>query len=47
MQYAVAEARHFSIDLTTASAANEVMQQAIAVGLGDKDISAIIELLRK
>jgi 3-hydroxyisobutyrate dehydrogenase len=47
MQYAIAEAQSHSVSLTTAAAALEVMKKADQAGLGEKDFSAVIELLRK
>jgi 3-hydroxyisobutyrate dehydrogenase len=45
LAYAVAEAEQRSLDLMTASAALQRFQQALAAGHGDKDMSALIELL--
>ena len=44
--YAVKEGRARGVSPTTAAAALEVFQQAIAAGHGEKDMSAVIELLR-
>jgi 3-hydroxyisobutyrate dehydrogenase len=45
LRYAVAEGEQHSIELTTASAALELFNQAIAAGLGEKDMSAVFEPL--
>lgn len=44
--YAKQEAEKLSLHLSTAAAAHETFQKAIAAGLGEKDISAAVELLR-
>lgn len=44
--YAMQEGDKLSLDLKTAAAALERFQQSIAAGLGDKDIAAVVELLR-
>jgi 3-hydroxyisobutyrate dehydrogenase len=43
LRYAVAEGEQHSLKLTTASAALDLFNQAIAAGLGDKDMSAVFE----
>lgn len=45
--YALNEAKNSSLDLATTAAALGVFSQAIAAGHGEKDMSAIIEPLRK
>jgi 3-hydroxyisobutyrate dehydrogenase len=45
--YAIHEGGKLSIELVTAKAALEDFQKAIAAGLGDKDIAAIVEPFRK
>ena len=45
--YALREGEKCATELTTVTAALKVFQQAIAAGHGDKDMSAIIEPLRK
>jgi 3-hydroxyisobutyrate dehydrogenase len=45
--YAIQEGRKLSVELVTAKAALEDFQKAIAAGLGDKDIAAIVEPFRK
>jgi 3-hydroxyisobutyrate dehydrogenase len=47
LTYAIEEAKSHSMSLATATAAVDVMRNAIAAGLGDKDFSAVIELLRR
>jgi 3-hydroxyisobutyrate dehydrogenase len=44
--YAIQEGRKLSIELTTAAAALEDFQRAIAAGHGEKDIAAVVEPLR-
>ncbi len=46
LRYAVKEGGARGVSPTTAAAALEVFQQAVAAGLGEKDMSAVIELLR-
>lgn len=46
LNYSLQEAKKLSLHLNTAAAAHETFQKAIAAGLGEKDISAAIELLR-
>ncbi len=46
LAYAIAEAGKLSLDLTTAAAAAELFNRAVAEGHGDKDIAAVIEPLR-
>jgi len=43
LRYAVAEGEQHSLKLTTAAAALDLFNQAIAAGLGDKDMSAVFE----
>ncbi len=45
--YAIAEGRRHSVELTTATAALAAFQRAIDAQLGDSDMSAIVEPLRK
>jgi 3-hydroxyisobutyrate dehydrogenase len=45
--YAIQEAGRRSLDLTTAKAALSEFERAIAAGHGDKDMSAVIEPLRR
>jgi 3-hydroxyisobutyrate dehydrogenase len=45
--YAIQEGGKLSVELVTAKAALEDFQNAIAAGLGEKDIAAIVEPLRK
>lgn len=44
--YAIREGKKLSVELTTAAAALEDFQQAIANGHGEKDIAAVVEPLR-
>lgn len=46
LKYSLAEADKLSLHLTTAAAALETFQKAIAAGYGEKDIAASVELLR-
>jgi 3-hydroxyisobutyrate dehydrogenase len=45
--YAIQEGGKLSVELVTAKAALEDFQNAIAAGLGEKDIAAIVEPFRK
>jgi 3-hydroxyisobutyrate dehydrogenase len=45
--YAIQEGGKLSVELVTAKAAREDFQKAIAAGLGEKDIAAIVEPFRK
>ncbi|TAL03009.1 MAG: NAD(P)-dependent oxidoreductase [Verrucomicrobia bacterium] len=45
--YALQEGEKHSVELATTAAALKVFQRAIAAGLGDQDMSAVVELLRK
>jgi 3-hydroxyisobutyrate dehydrogenase len=45
--YAIAEGGKISVNLTTATAALEVFQKAIAAGHGEQDIAAVVEPFRK
>lgn len=47
LTYAMQEAGALSLDLTTAAAAVGAFQRAIAAGHGEKDMSAVIEPLRR
>jgi 3-hydroxyisobutyrate dehydrogenase len=47
LTYAIAEGDKLSIPLTTAAAAHDIFQKAIAAGYGEKDMAAVVELLRK
>jgi 3-hydroxyisobutyrate dehydrogenase len=46
LNYSLKEAEKLSLHLTTATAALETFQKAIAAGFGDKDIAAAVEVLR-
>jgi 3-hydroxyisobutyrate dehydrogenase len=46
LDYSIQEADKLSLHLTTAAAALDTFQKAIAAGHGDKDIAAAVELLR-
>ena len=45
--YAVGEGNKLSVELLTAAAALKEFQRAIAAGHGDKDMAAVVEILRK
>jgi 3-hydroxyisobutyrate dehydrogenase len=47
LRYAIEQGHAFSLDLATAPAALNVLSQAIDAGLGESDLSAVIELFRK
>lgn len=47
LKYAIDAAASHSVPLATARAALHTMRQAIEVGLGDEDFSAVVELLRR
>jgi 3-hydroxyisobutyrate dehydrogenase len=47
LTYAVADAKHFGLDLQTAVTARKRFDEALAAGWGDKDFSAVIEALRQ
>jgi len=47
LSYAIAEADRFGLHLETAAAARERFSQASAAGLGSRDFSAVVEVLRK
>jgi 3-hydroxyisobutyrate dehydrogenase len=47
LKYAIDEAGAHSVPLATASAALQTMRMAMEAGLGDKDFSAVVELLRQ
>jgi len=47
LAYAIKEGRDLSCELTTATTALEAFQTAIASGLGEKDIAAVVEPLRR
>jgi 3-hydroxyisobutyrate dehydrogenase len=47
MRYAIAEAKRFSVDLASAGTALAVLEEAVSAGLGEKDLSAVIELFRR
>ena len=47
LSYAIHEGRGLSLELKTASAALEDFKGAIAAGLGEKDMSAVAEALRR
>jgi len=47
LSYAIHEVRGLSLELKTASAALEDFKGAIAAGLGEKDMSAVAEALRR
>jgi len=46
LKYSLEEAAKLSLHLTTAAAALDTFQKAIAAGYGEKDIAASVELLR-
>ena len=46
LNYSIDEADKLSLHLTTAAAALDTFQKAMAAGHGDKDIAAAVELLR-
>ncbi len=46
LNYSIQEADKLSLHLTTAAAALDTFQKAMAAGHGDKDIAAAVELLR-
>lgn len=47
LSYAIAEAAGSSLDLATATTALKLFQNGVAAGHGEKDISAVVEPLRK
>jgi 3-hydroxyisobutyrate dehydrogenase len=47
MRYAIAEAGRFSLELSSAAAALKVLEQAVSAGLGEKDLSSVVELFRQ
>jgi 3-hydroxyisobutyrate dehydrogenase len=47
LAYSVAAGKNLSVNLATVATAHAVLQQAIAAGLGEKDFSAVVEMLRK
>jgi 3-hydroxyisobutyrate dehydrogenase len=47
LKYAIEEARKLSLDLSTATAALGLFDKGIAAGLGEQDMSALVEPLRK
>ncbi|MGO8701766.1 MAG: NAD-binding protein [Limisphaerales bacterium] len=47
LRYACAEAKKVSLELLTAAAALEEFQRAIAAGLGERDIAAVLESVRQ
>jgi 3-hydroxyisobutyrate dehydrogenase len=46
LRYSLEEANKLSLHLSTAAAALDTFQKAIAAGHGDKDIAAAVEILR-
>ena len=46
VRYAIAEAERFGVPMATATAAKNSFADAIAAGWGEKDFSAVIEILR-
>jgi len=46
LNYSLQEAKKLSLHLSTAAAAHDTFQKAIAAGHGEKDIAAAVELLR-
>jgi 3-hydroxyisobutyrate dehydrogenase len=46
LEYAGAAAAESGVDLTTAANARRLFEQAVALGYGDKDMSAVVEPLR-
>lgn len=47
LKYAMAESDKLSVELVTAGAALNQFERGVAAGLGDKDIAAVVEPLRK
>jgi 3-hydroxyisobutyrate dehydrogenase-like beta-hydroxyacid dehydrogenase len=47
LAYSVAVGKKHSVNLGTVATAHAALQQGIAAGLGEKDFSAVVELLRK
>jgi 3-hydroxyisobutyrate dehydrogenase len=47
LAYSVAAGKNLSVDLAMVATAHAVLQKAIATGLGEKDFSAVVEMLRK
>ncbi|HEY7090066.1 MAG TPA: NAD(P)-dependent oxidoreductase [Tepidisphaeraceae bacterium] len=47
LQYAINEGKRHSLDLTTAAAALRLLDRAKDAGLGEKDMSAVVETLRQ
>jgi 3-hydroxyisobutyrate dehydrogenase len=47
LQYAGEAAAEIGVDLTTAANARRLFEQAVALGYGDKDMSAVVEPLRR
>jgi 3-hydroxyisobutyrate dehydrogenase len=45
--YALQEARERNVDLKTASAAFDVLAQAIAIGFGEQDFTAVVQSLQR
>jgi len=47
LEYAAREGARFSLELTTAAAALALFQRGLAAGMGDKDMAAVVEPLRR
>ena len=47
LAYSVAAGKSLSVNLATVATAHAALEQAIAAGYGDKDFSAVVEMLRK
>jgi len=47
LAYSVAAGKKLSVDLATVATAQAALEKGIAAGLGEKDFSAVVELLRK
>jgi 3-hydroxyisobutyrate dehydrogenase len=47
LEYAIQEGRGLSVELMTAASALEAFRGGIAAGLGEKDMSAIVESVRR
>jgi 3-hydroxyisobutyrate dehydrogenase len=47
LRYAIQEGARFGLDVTTAAAAADVFDQAVAGGLGQQDFSAVVEPYRR
>lgn len=47
LAYAQAEGKRVGVEMTSAGAAREIFQRAIAAGHGEKDVTAVVEPMRK